>query len=47
MTFRDTGQLRQLLLVVVNGELAGEAPVRGVAASDDLDSLDPLVCAEP
>ena len=47
MTFRDTGQLRQLLLVVVNGELAGEAPVRGVAASDDLDSLDPLVCAAP
>lgn len=47
MTFRDTGQLRQLLLVVVDGELAGEAPVRGVAASDDLDSLDPLVCASP
>jgi len=47
MTFRDTGQLRQLLLVVVNGDLAGEAPVRGVAASDDLDSLDPLVCATP
>jgi hypothetical protein len=45
MTFRDTGQLRQLLLVVVDGKLAGEAPVRGVAASDDLDSLDPLVCA--
>ena len=45
MTFRDTGQLRQLLLVVVDGELAGEAPVRGVAESDDLDSLDPLVCA--
>ena len=47
MTFRDTGQLRQVLLVVVNGKLAGEAPVRGVAASDDLDSLDPLVCAAP
>lgn len=47
MTFRDTGQLRQLLLVVVDGQLAGEAPVRGVAASDDLDSLDPLVCAAP
>ena len=45
MTFRDTGQLRQPLLVVVDGKLAGEAPVRGVAASDDLDSLDPLVCA--
>src|SRR5690606_5820048 len=47
MTFRETGQLRQLLLVVVDGELAGEAPVRGTAASDDLDSLDPLVCAAP
>lgn len=45
MTFRETGQLRQLLLVVVDGKLAGEAPVRGVAESDDLDSLDPLVCA--
>lgn len=38
-TFRETGQLRQPLLVVVDGELAGEAPVRGVAQSDDLDSL--------
>lgn len=47
MTFRDTGQLRQPLLVVVDGELAGEAPVRGVAASGDLDSLDPLLCAAP
>lgn len=47
MTFRETGQLRQLLLVVVDGQLAGEAPVRGAAASDDLDSLDPLVCAAP
>lgn len=47
MTFRDTGQLRQILLILVNGELEGETPVRGVAASDDLDSLDPLVCAAP
>ena len=46
MTFRETGQLRQPLLVVENGELAGEAPVRGVAASDALDSLGPLVCSE-
>ncbi len=38
-TFRATGQLRQPLLVVVDGKLAGEAPVRGVAASDDLDTL--------
>lgn len=38
-TFRETGQLRQPLLIVVDGKLAGEAPVRGVAQSDDLDSL--------
>ena len=38
-TFRDTGQLRQRLLIVENGELAGEAPVRGVADTTDLDSL--------
>jgi hypothetical protein len=46
MTFRATGQLRQPLLIVENGELAGEAPVRGVAASDELDSLAPLACTE-
>ncbi len=38
-SFRPTGQLRQVLLLTVDGKLAGEAPVRGVAASDDLDSL--------
>ena len=38
-TFRDTGQLRQRLLIVEEGELAGEAPVRGVADTTDLDSL--------
>lgn len=38
-TFRKTGQMRQALLIVADGKLAGEAPVRGVAASDDLDSL--------
>jgi len=44
MTFRETGQLRQPLLVTVAGRLAGEAPVRGVAASDDLDSLGAQEC---
>ena len=39
LTFRDTGQLRQRLLIVEAGELAGEAPVRGVADTTDLDSL--------
>ncbi len=38
-TFRETGQLGQTLLIVVDGKLAGEAPVRGVAATDELDSL--------
>jgi ABC-type branched-subunit amino acid transport system substrate-binding protein len=45
MTFAASGQLLQPLLVVVDGNLAGEAPVRGVAGSDDLASLDPLTCA--
>ena len=43
-TFRETGQLRQPLLVVVDGALEGEAPVRGVADSDDLDSLGAQQC---
>lgn len=39
-TFRNNGQLRQpLLLVDADGELLGEAPVRGVAGVDELDSL--------
>lgn len=46
MSFRETGQLRQTLLIVENKKLVGEAPVRGVAASDDLDSLASLVCAQ-
>lgn len=46
MTFRETGQLRQPLLIVENGKLAGEAPVRGVAASDELDSLGLLACED-
>lgn len=39
LTFRDTGQLRQRLLIVEGGKLAAEAPVRGVADTTDLDSL--------
>ena len=45
-TFRNTGQLRQPLLIVENGELAGEAPVRGVVDTDDLDSLGLASCKE-
>ena len=45
MDFRDTGQLRQLLLIVDSGgELLGEAPVRGVVATDDVDSLGLASC---
>jgi ABC-type branched-subunit amino acid transport system substrate-binding protein len=38
-TFRDTGQLRQPLLMVVAGKLVGEAPVLGVTDTSNLDSL--------
>ena len=45
LDFRDTGQLRQLLLVSgPDGELLGEAPVRGVVAPDDVDSLGLASC---
>ena len=45
LDFRDTGQLRQLLLITgPEGELLGEAPVRGVAAADDVDSLGLASC---
>ncbi len=43
-TFRDTGQLRQPLLMVQNGKLVGEAPVRGVVDSTNLDSLGLVSC---
>jgi hypothetical protein len=36
-TFRDTGQLRQLLLLVDDNKIVGEAPLRG--AKGGLDSL--------
>ena len=38
MNFRPNGQLRQVLLLVREGKIVGEAPVRGVV-SGDLDSL--------
>ena len=45
MDFRDTGQLRQLVLITgAGGELLGEAPVRGVVATDDVDSLGLASC---
>ena len=44
MNFRITGQLRQLLLLVENNVLVGEAPVRGIARPPGLDSLGLLNC---
>ncbi len=45
-TFRDTGQLRQPLLLVEAGKLVGEAPVPGVVDSNDLDSLGLTSCKQ-
>ena len=44
MNFRDTGQLRQLMILVEDGKIVAEAPVRGVAKPPTLDSLGLLNC---
>ena len=44
MNFRETGQLRQLMILVENGKIVAEAPVRGVAKPPTLDSLGLLNC---
>lgn len=46
MNFRQTGQLRQPLLLIENGKIAGEAPVKGVADSTNLDSLGNVGCGK-
>lgn len=46
MTFRETGQLRQPLLLIADGRIAGEAPVRGVAGPDELDTLGNTGCSK-
>jgi hypothetical protein len=46
LSFRETGQLRQPLLLVDEGKIVGEAPVRGVAVPPKLDSLGSLFCAK-
>ena len=43
-TFRDTGQMRQPLLLVEDDKLVGEAPVPGVVDSNNLDSLGLTSC---
>jgi hypothetical protein len=45
MSFRPDGQLRQPLLLVEEDRVVAEAPVRGVADIEDLDSLGPSRCA--
>jgi hypothetical protein len=45
MKFRATGQLSQILLIIENGKLVGEAPVKGVVDDPlDLDSLGAVEC---
>jgi hypothetical protein len=39
MNFRETGQLRQLILLVEGDKIVAEAPVRGIAKPPTLDSL--------
>ena len=46
MSFRENGQLRQPLLLIEDGKVVGEAPVRGIAANGDLDSLGNTPCTK-
>lgn len=44
MDFRETGQLRQPILLVEDNKIVAEAPVRGIAKPPTLDSLGILSC---
>jgi len=44
MNFRETGQLRQPILLVEGDKIVAEAPVRGIAKPPTLDSLGLLSC---
>lgn len=44
MNFRETGQLRQIILLVEDDKIVAEAPVRGVAKPPSVDSLGLLNC---
>ena len=46
MRFRADGQLEQPLLLIAHDKILGEAPVRGVAEPEDLDSLGDVECAK-
>ncbi len=44
MNFRETGQLRQPILLIEDDKIVAEAPVRGVAKPPSVDSLGFLHC---
>jgi hypothetical protein len=44
MNFRETGQLRQPMLLIEKNIIVAEAPVRGIAKPPVLDSLGLLSC---
>ncbi len=44
MNFRETGQLRQPILLVEGNKIVAEAPIRGIAKPPTLDSLGTLSC---
>ncbi len=44
MNFRPNGQLRQVIFLVAEGKVVGEAPVRGVVKPTDLDTLGRVEC---
>lgn len=44
MNFRETGQLRQPILLIEDNKIVAEAPVRGIAKPPTLDSLGILSC---
>lgn len=44
MNFRETGQLRQPILLIEGNKILAEAPVRGVAKPPTLDSLGIINC---
>jgi ABC-type branched-subunit amino acid transport system substrate-binding protein len=46
MNFRPNGQLRQILLLVENDEIVGEAPVAGVVKPAELDTLGQVECGK-
>jgi ABC-type branched-subunit amino acid transport system substrate-binding protein len=46
MQFRDSGQLNQMILLVQDGKVVGEAPVRGLHQAYELETLGFTGCKE-